>query len=182
MSEHTLESLARRLEALERVVQTGTNPPKDWRRAFGTIADSEFARQVDAEGQAIREAERAAARLAAEMDSPVDESFTVDVPTPVPPRRRPAGVPAGMDWRIHLASDPRIMCGKLCARGTRIPVTTLLDCLAEGASREEVLTNYPSVRPEHIDAALAYAAELARGEDVRNREDREVEAYRNGSL
>ena len=174
MGEHTLESLARRVEALERVVQTGTKASKDCRRAFGTIPDSEFSRQVDAEGQAIREAERAEARLAAEADSPVDGPFTVDVPIPIQSPGRPAEAPTWMDWRTQLVSDPRVMCGKLCAKGTRVPATTLLDCLAEGASREDVLTNYPSVRSEHIDAALAYAAELARGEYSHNRADREV--------
>lgn len=57
------------------------------------------------------------------------------------------------------------MCaGEICATGTRIPVTVILDNLAEGASFEEILTSYPSLRPEHIKAALAYAAELAHEE------------------
>jgi len=45
-------------------------------------------------------------------------------------------------------------------------VTNILDSLAEGASREEILKSYPSLRPEHIDAAVAYAAELAREESL----------------
>lgn len=40
-------------------------------------------------------------------------------------------------------------------------VTNILDSLAEGSSREEILRSYPSLKPEHIDAAIAYAAELA---------------------
>ena len=40
----------------------------------------------------------------------------------------------------------------------------ILDNLAEGASSDEILTSYPSLRPEHIKAALAYAAELAHEE------------------
>jgi uncharacterized protein (DUF433 family) len=43
-------------------------------------------------------------------------------------------------------------------------VTNILDSLAEGSSREEILRSYPSLHPEHIEAALAYAAELAREE------------------
>jgi uncharacterized protein (DUF433 family) len=50
----------------------------------------------------------------------------------------------------------------VCAKGTRVPVTTILDSLAEGASRDEILKSYPALRSEHIDAAIAYAAELAR--------------------
>jgi hypothetical protein len=66
MKEVTLESLARRVEALERVLQLKPFDvrPKDWRRVVGMFGDSEFMRQVDAEGQALREAERAEARRA----------------------------------------------------------------------------------------------------------------------
>jgi uncharacterized protein (DUF433 family) len=68
------------------------------------------------------------------------------------------------DWRQVLASDPQICGGQLCVRGTRIPVTVILDSIAEGSSRDEILKSYPSLRNEHIDAALAYAAELVREE------------------
>jgi uncharacterized protein (DUF433 family) len=67
-------------------------------------------------------------------------------------------------WQQHLSSDPTICGGDLCAQGTRIPVTVILDNLAEGSSRDEILRSYPSLQPEHIDAALAYAAELAHEE------------------
>jgi hypothetical protein len=40
----------------------------------------------------------------------------------------------------------------------------ILDSLAEGATRDEVLASYPSLRVDHINAALAYAAELAHEE------------------
>jgi uncharacterized protein (DUF433 family) len=45
-------------------------------------------------------------------------------------------------------------------------VTNILDSLAEGASREEIIRSYPSLKPEHIDAAIAYAAELVREESL----------------
>jgi uncharacterized protein (DUF433 family) len=67
---------------------------------------------------------------------------------------------------LNLGSDPEICGGDLCARGTRIPVTVILDNLAEGSSRDDILRSYPSLRPEHIDAALAYAAELAHEEQL----------------
>jgi len=69
-------------------------------------------------------------------------------------------------WQQHLGSDPGICGGDLCARGTRIPVTVILDNLAEGSSKDEILRSYPSLRPEHIEAALAYAAELAHKEQL----------------
>lgn len=65
-----------------------------------------------------------------------------------------------MDWRQCLTSDTEICHGQLCAKGTRVFVTNILDSLVEGASREEILRSYPSLRTEHIDAAIAYAAEL----------------------
>ena len=69
-------------------------------------------------------------------------------------------------WRDHLVSDARICGGQLCAKGTRIPITVILDNLAEGNDREEILRSYPSLTHEHLDAALAYAAELAREESL----------------
>lgn len=54
-----------------------------------------------------------------------------------------------------------LCAGELCARGTRIPVTAILDHLAIGTPREEILLTLPALQPEHIDAALGYASELA---------------------
>lgn len=71
-----------------------------------------------------------------------------------------------IDWRQHLSSDPQVCHGQLCARGTRVFVTCILDSLAEGSSREEILRSYPTLKPEHIDAAMAYAAELAHEESL----------------
>jgi len=66
MAELTLESLAERVAALERELaeQKALNGPrkKDWRRVAGMFTGSEFSKEVDAAGQAIREAERKAAR------------------------------------------------------------------------------------------------------------------------
>jgi uncharacterized protein (DUF433 family) len=71
-----------------------------------------------------------------------------------------------INWRQHLESDASICHGQLRAAGTRVFVTNILDSLAEGATREQILASYPSLRPEHIDAAVAYAAELAREESL----------------
>jgi uncharacterized protein (DUF433 family) len=69
-----------------------------------------------------------------------------------------------IQWREYLVSDPAICGGQLCAKGSRVMVTNILDSLAEGATREEILKSYPSLQPNHIDAAMAYAAELAHGQ------------------
>lgn len=69
-------------------------------------------------------------------------------------------------WQEFLSRKPDVCGGEICATGTRIPVTVILDSLAEGASNDEVLASYPSLRVEHIKAALAYAAELAHEEKL----------------
>lgn len=67
-----------------------------------------------------------------------------------------------MDWREHIRVDPRIMHGTACFAGTRVPVSVVLDNLAVGEPAARILEQYPTLRAEHIPAALAYAAELAR--------------------
>jgi uncharacterized protein (DUF433 family) len=67
-------------------------------------------------------------------------------------------------WQDFFESKPNVCGGEVCAVGTRIPVTVILDSLAEGSTKEEILSSYPSLKPAHIDAALVYAAELAREE------------------
>jgi hypothetical protein len=64
MNDLTLESLAKRVEALEKVIATKgpDQSRKDWRKVVGMFRDSEFMRQVDEECQRMRESEREAAR------------------------------------------------------------------------------------------------------------------------
>lgn len=62
----------------------------------------------------------------------------------------------------RIAVDPEICFGKPCIRGTRIPVSLILDLLAGGESESEILRNYPQLEADDIRAAIAYAAELAR--------------------
>jgi uncharacterized protein (DUF433 family) len=69
-----------------------------------------------------------------------------------------------IDWRQHLTSDPKVCHGQMCAAGTRVMLTSILDSLAEGLTDDVILKSYPSLRREHIQAARAYAAELAREE------------------
>jgi uncharacterized protein (DUF433 family) len=86
-----------------------------------------------------------------------------------------------LDWREHLVRNPEICCGELCAAGTRVPVTVILDSLAEGAGRDEILFGYPALRSVHIDAALVYAAELAHEESLLPFMPREIQGRRGSS-
>lgn len=69
-------------------------------------------------------------------------------------------------WKERIAVDPNICHGKPCIRGTRIMVSVILDNLAEGLSVEEILREYPSLTPEDVQAAIRYAAALAREEEL----------------
>lgn len=67
-----------------------------------------------------------------------------------------------MDWRTRIFSDPAICHGKACIKGTRIMASVVLDNLAAGQTPEDVLRLYPSLQIEDVQAAMGYAAELAR--------------------
>jgi len=61
----------------------------------------------------------------------------------------------------RLNADPTILGGLVCIRGTRIPVTLILDALAGGETIEELLRGYPTLTRDDVCAALAYGAKLA---------------------
>ena len=65
-------------------------------------------------------------------------------------------------WQDHIAVDPGICHGQACFKGTRVLVSVVLDNLAAGIEAGEILREYPSLSREVIQAALAFAAELAR--------------------
>lgn len=67
-----------------------------------------------------------------------------------------------MNWAEHISVDPNICHGKACIRGTRVMVSVVLDNLAAGLSPAEIVHSYPSLQPDDVSAAMAYAAELAR--------------------
>ena len=71
-----------------------------------------------------------------------------------------------MNWRDYISVDPNVMHGVACIAGTRIPVSVVLDNLAARVPEQRLLTEYPSLTPEAIAAALAYAAELAREQNL----------------
>lgn len=68
-----------------------------------------------------------------------------------------------MDWIVAKAD---VLGGKPCIRGTRISVEFILELLAGGATREDILSRYPQVVPEGIAAAIQWAARSMRNEVV----------------
>ena len=67
-----------------------------------------------------------------------------------------------MNWQDYITVDPTVCHGKACIKGTRIMVSVVLDNLAAGLSIEEIIKSYPSLTKEAIQAAISYAAELAK--------------------
>lgn len=74
-----------------------------------------------------------------------------------------------MKSRIEL--DPRVCNGKPVIKGTRIPVSVILEQIAEGVSWDQLLSDYPELQREDIQAALIYARE-----SIDNAEIREIHA------
>lgn len=66
----------------------------------------------------------------------------------------------------RVTSDPSVLGGKPCIRGTRISVELILEVLASGGTYESVLASYPHLDREDVSAAIRYAAGAMRGNRV----------------
>jgi uncharacterized protein (DUF433 family) len=58
----------------------------------------------------------------------------------------------------RITTDPAVLGGRPCIRGLRVRVKDILDLLAAGVSRQEILDDYPYLEDDDISAALEYAA------------------------
>lgn len=68
-----------------------------------------------------------------------------------------------MTIESYIVTDPQICHGKPCFRDTRVMVYLVLEMLADGESSEDIVKNaYPQLTRKHIEAALHYAAHMAR--------------------
>ena len=73
-----------------------------------------------------------------------------------------ASVAAASDDILNrITSDPRICGGRPCIKGTRMRVADILEALAHGATREELLRDFDYLSDEDITAALIYAARVS---------------------
>ena len=66
-----------------------------------------------------------------------------------------------LDYHARIARDPRIAGGEATIKGTRVTLRTVLASLAEGATTEEILQDFPTLSREDIRAAIAFAAASA---------------------
>lgn len=67
----------------------------------------------------------------------------------------------------RITVDPAIMGGKPCVRGMRVTVGMIVESIAAGRTIPELLADFPYLEEQDIREALAYAATLAQGRDIR---------------
>jgi uncharacterized protein (DUF433 family) len=73
----------------------------------------------------------------------------------------------GQRWRMALnyhdriERNPRVAGGEAVMKGTRVPLRTVLSSLAEGATVDEILKDFPTLTERDIRAAIAFAAASA---------------------
>lgn len=66
----------------------------------------------------------------------------------------------------RIVSNPGILGGKPCIRGTRISVEFILELVADGASKADVVQAYPHLTIEDVEQAVRYAAQFLNNEVV----------------
>ncbi len=66
-----------------------------------------------------------------------------------------------MEYEEHFVRDPRICGGETVVKGTRVTLRTILASLAEGATVEEILEDFPTLSEKDVRAAIAFAAASA---------------------
>lgn len=71
-----------------------------------------------------------------------------------------------MNAENHIEINPKIMMGKPIIKGTRITVEQILENLAENNSIDDVLIAHPHLTKDQIHAALAFAAQSLRGDEI----------------
>ena len=66
-----------------------------------------------------------------------------------------------MNYRERIVRDARVVGGEPVLKGTRVTLRTVLASLAEGASTEEILADFPTLSREDVRAVVAFAAASA---------------------
>lgn len=71
-----------------------------------------------------------------------------------------------MRWQDYIERRPDVMMGKPVFKGTRLTVEHVLQRLGDGATEADLLDAHPRLRPEHIRAAQAYAADALATDEI----------------
>ena len=71
------------------------------------------------------------------------------------------GEKKAMSYQKRIIRDPHVCGGEPVIKATRVTLRTVLASLAEGATVAEILTDFPSLTEEDVQAAIAFAAHSA---------------------
>jgi len=66
-----------------------------------------------------------------------------------------------MDYQNVIIRDPKMCGGEPVIRGTRVTLRTVLSSLAEGATVDEILADFPTLSESLVRAIIAFAAASA---------------------
>jgi uncharacterized protein (DUF433 family) len=66
---------------------------------------------------------------------------------------------------IRIVSDPPILGGKPCIKGTRISVEMILEWVASGGSRDDIVKSYLQLTAEDVEEAINFAAQSPLDDD-----------------
>ncbi|MBI1814089.1 MAG: DUF433 domain-containing protein [Deltaproteobacteria bacterium] len=66
-----------------------------------------------------------------------------------------------MDYRSRIVRNRKVCGGEPVVKGTRVTLRTVLASLAEGASTEEILADFPTLTADDVRAVIAFAAASA---------------------
>ena len=64
----------------------------------------------------------------------------------------------------RITSNPDVLHGKPCVRGTRLSVEFILELFASGATRADIVRAYPGLTEADVEQALRYAAQFMKNE------------------
>lgn len=67
-----------------------------------------------------------------------------------------------MDYHERIVINPAVRSGKPCVKGTRITVYDVLSYMAAGMTPDQIIADFPDLKPEDIRACLAFAADRER--------------------
>lgn len=66
-----------------------------------------------------------------------------------------------MNYEDYVVRDPNICGGEPVIKGTRVTMRTILASLAEGATPDEILADFPTLKFDQLRAVIAFAAASA---------------------
>ena len=63
-------------------------------------------------------------------------------------------------------SDSQLRRGEPCIKGTRIPASVIVSSVAQGLTRQDIISEYPQIKDKDVTAALLYASESVHQESI----------------